>query len=330
MVDDGTRPLDVGVIGVGSMGTHHARVYDELRDANLVGVFDVDADRANRVATRHGTAPVPLETLLERADAVSVAVPTERHSPVATRCLEAGVATLIEKPVVDDLEEGRTLRAAAEAAGVPVQVGHVERYNPAVETLGTIVEGLSVIGVAARRLGPPPSRRIDDSAVMDLMIHDIDVVLTLLAGEPRAVSSCGVANDRHAAALLEFPDAMASLTASRLTQRKVRIIEVTAKECLIRVDYTDQSIEIHRRSVPEYVESGDGVRFRHESVVERPHVPADEPLRNELASFVEAVRTDQQPRVTLEDGLAALEIAERIERRGADARAAADTGVSHD
>ncbi|TYL38964.1 gfo/Idh/MocA family oxidoreductase [Natronococcus pandeyae] len=324
------RPLDVGVIGVGSMGQHHARVYDELAAANLVGVFDVDDERASTVAGRHDTRATDLETLLERADAVSIAVPTVHHYEVATTCLEQGVPTLVEKPIVDDLVTGRKLRAKATTAGVPVQVGHVERFNPAVETLETIIGDLSIIGITARRLGPPPGRQIDDSAVVDLMVHDIDIVLSLLGEEPVAIKSCGVADDRHASALLEFPETMASLTASRLTQRKVRTLEITAEECLIEVDYIDQSIEIHRRSVPEYVENGGGVRFKHESLVERPYVPNDEPLRNELASFLEAVRTDETPKVTIDDGLAALEIAQRIESRGADGRAAVDVGVPHD
>ncbi|WP_306058680.1 Gfo/Idh/MocA family protein [Natronococcus wangiae] len=328
MADD--RPLDVGVIGVGSMGQHHVRVYDELAAANLIGVFDVDAGRANAIAEQHGTTATALETLLERVDAVSVAVPTARHYEVATACLEAGVPTLVEKPVADDLETGRKLRAKAAAAGVPVQVGHVERFNPAVETLETILDDLSVIGVTARRLGPPPTRRIDDSAVLDLMVHDIDVVLALLGEEPIAIESCSVADDRHAAALLEFSDAMASLAASRLTQRKVRTLEITAETCLVEVDYLDQSIEIHRRSVPEYVESGGGVRFKHESLVERPYVPTVEPLRNELASFLGAVRTGETPAVTIDDGLAALEIARRIEARGSDERATVGAGVPHD
>ncbi|MDG5821735.1 Gfo/Idh/MocA family oxidoreductase [Natronococcus sp. A-GB7] len=324
------RPLAVGVIGVGTMGQHHARVYDDLEEATLVGVFDVDAERARAVAERHGTVAVGLETLLEQVDAVSVAVPTAHHHSVATTCLDAGVPVLVEKPVVDDPEDGRELLARADAAGVPVQVGHVERFNPAVETLAEIVEGLSVVAVAARRLGPPPARRIEDSAVLDLMIHDIDVVLALLGEEPVGVTGCSAAGNRHAGALLEFPEAMASLTASRLTQRKVRTLEIVAERCLVTVDYLEQSIEIHRRSVPEYVERAEGVRFRHESLIERVRVPNDEPLRNELASFLEAVRTGSTPEVTIDDGLAALEIARRIEDQGRPEQPRVDVEVPHD
>ncbi|USZ72071.1 Gfo/Idh/MocA family protein [Natronosalvus halobius] len=308
------RRIDVGVIGVGSMGRQHARVYAGLSEANLVGVFDVDDERAARVADEHGTTAIDLESLLASVDAASIAVPTVHHYDIAVQCLEAGVAMLIEKPLVTNIEEGRRLRSRANRADVAVQVGHVERFNPAVVTLRKIVEDLSIISIHAERLGPPPNRRIDDSAVLDLMIHDIDVVLSLLDESPTSVKSTGVNDNRHASALLEFDSGiMASLTASRLTQRKVRRLTVTARECLVELDYIAQSIAIHRNSVPKYAERDGNVRFQHESVVERPHVPNEEPLRNELEAFVDAVASNETPLVTIDDGLAALELTHQIE-----------------
>ncbi|WP_254764982.1 Gfo/Idh/MocA family protein [Natrinema marinum] len=325
------RPLEVGVVGVGSMGENHARVYEGLPGADLIGVFDVDEDRATAVADEYGASPMALDDLLASVDAVSVVVPTAHHYDVATKCLDAGVATLIEKPVVEDLETGRKLRAKAHDADVPVQVGHIERFNPAVETLSELISDLSIVSLSAERLGPPPGREIEDSAVLDLMIHDIDVVRSLLGEEPTAIQSSGVADNRHATTLLEFgTGTMASLTASRLTQRKVRRLEVTAEECLVELDYIDQSIEIHRQSVPQYVETNGDIRFRHESLVERPRVPTGEPLRNELAAFLDAAASNGTPRVTLEDGLAALDIARRIERQGSRDRVAADAEAAND
>lgn len=309
--------IDVGVIGVGSMGQHHARVYDDLPAANLVGVHDVDENRAVGVADRYGASAVGLDELLDRVDAASVVVPTEYHYDVTTACLDEDVAALVEKPVVGDLEQGRELLSKAKRADVPVQAGHVERFNPAVQTLEELLADQSIVGIDSRRLGPPPERRIDDSAVFDLMIHDIDIVLSLLDEEPASVKSVGRRDNGHVSALLEFPSApLVSLTASHLTQRKVRTLEVTAEECLIELDYIDQSIEIHRHSVPEYVTDGDGVRFRHESVVERLQVPSDEPLRAELESFLEVVASRDEPRVPLEDGLNAIEVAQQIELQG--------------
>ncbi|UTF52061.1 Gfo/Idh/MocA family protein [Natronosalvus rutilus] len=320
------RRIDVGVIGVGSMGRQHARVYAGLPEANLVGVFDVDDERAARVAGEHGAAAMDLESLLASVDAASIAVPTVHHYDVAVQCLEADVAMLIEKPLVTNLEEGRRLRSRTNRADVPVQVGHVERFNPAVVTLRKIVEDLSIISIHTERLGPPPNRRIDDSAVLDLMIHDIDVVLSLLDESPTSVKSTGVNDNRHASALLEFDSGiMASLTASRLTQRKVRRLTVTARECLVELDYIAQSIAIHRNSIPKYAERDGNVRFQHESVVERPQVPNEEPLRNELEAFVQAVASNETPTVTIDDGLAALELTHQIEAQAMGDRS--DLGV---
>ncbi|MFP8956773.1 Gfo/Idh/MocA family oxidoreductase [Natrialbaceae archaeon A-CW3] len=311
------EPIDVGVIGVGTMGQHHARVYDSLPTANLVGVYDLDVEHAREVADRYNATATDLRSLLEQVDAVSVAVPTPYHYNTVTSCLDANVAALVEKPVVGTLEDGERLKAAVRKADVPVQVGHIERFNPAVQALSEIIPDLSVIGVKAERLGPPPKRELSDNAVLDLMIHDIDVVCSLLGESPATVDSAGVADNKHATALMKFDSGtIASLTASRLTQRKVRRLEITAESCLIELDYLDQSIQIHRQSVPEYVQQNGGVRFTHESIVEHPRVPNEEPLRNELESFLETVATETSPEVTIEDGLTALEIATQIDRRG--------------
>ncbi|WP_252698802.1 Gfo/Idh/MocA family protein [Natronosalvus vescus] len=310
-------PVDVGVVGVGTMGEHHARVYDNLPTANLVGVYDVDVEHAREVADRYDVAATDLRSLLEQVDAVSVAVPTPFHYNTVTTCLDANVAVLVEKPVVDNLEDGKRLKSAVRRSGVPVQVGHIERFNPAVQALSEIVPDLSIIGVKAERLGPPPKREIADNAVLDLMIHDIDVVCSLLGESPTTVGSAGVADNKHASALLKFDSgAIASLTASRLTQRKVRRLQITAESCLIELDYLDQSIQIHRQSVPEYVHQNGDVRYTHESIVEHPRVPNEEPLRNELESFLETVATGTTPDVTLDDGLTALKIATQIDRQG--------------
>jgi len=306
---------DVGVIGVGSMGQHHARVYSELSNTDLVGIADVDIERAGEIADKHGTEAMETDDLLDAADAVSVAVPTRFHYDVVTTCLDSGVSTFVEKPVLGSLDHADDLRAHVNNAGVPVQVGHIERFNPAVTALSEIVEDLSLVSVWARRLGPEPDREIQDSAVIDLMIHDIDIVLSLFDAPPVSVSGSGTREGKHTSALLEFEgDRMASLTASRKTQRKVRTLEITAEECFIEVDYLDQSIEIHRNSVPEYIEENGDVRFTHESIVERPVVQNAEPLRKELESFLEAVKTGSTPEVSVADGLDSLSVALEIER----------------
>jgi predicted dehydrogenase len=306
---------DVGVIGVGSMGQHHTRVYREMKDVNLVGIADADSERATDVAEKHDTEAKETEALLEAVDAVSVVVPTQYHYDVVTTCLREDVATFVEKPILGSLDRADDLLAEIEATDVPVQVGHIERFNPAVTTLSEIVEDLSIVSVRARRLGPELDRRINDSVVIDLMIHDIDIVLSLFDETPTSISGSGVREGRHASALLEFEgDQMASLTASRKTQRKVRTLEITAEECFIKVDYIDQSIKIHRSSMPEYIEEDGNVRFKHEGIVERPVVQNGEPLQRELESFLEVTKSGATPEVTVQDGLDALSVALEIEQ----------------
>jgi len=311
--------LNVGVVGVGSMGQHHVRIYDELPTAELVGVFDADSECAEEIANKHDTVAMELNELLEATTAVSVAVPTQFHFDIATQCFEHGVSPLIEKPVVGDVETGEELRELAEKSDVTVQVGHVERFNPAIQVVQNIVEDLNVLALNAERLGPPPNRSINDSAVIDLMIHDIDIVLSLVDDEPESVMSAGIQSNRYGTATVDFEsETVATLTASRLTQRKVRKLEITAEECVVEVDYTDQIVEIHRQSIPSYVEESEGVRYRHESVIERPRVPSAEPLKSELESFLDAVQTGATPEVSLEDGLRALELACTVEEKALD------------
>ena len=323
--------LDVGVIGVGSMGQHHARVYDELPGANLVGVYDVDDERAAEIAYKHSTEAMEVDPLLESVDAVSIVVPTQYHYELTTQCLDADVATFVEKPVLGSLERADELLGAVRQADVPVQVGHIERFNPAVSALSEIVPELSVVSVRAQRLGPPPGRDIEDSAVMDLMIHDVDIVLSLLDASPVAVQGTGVDENRHATALLEFEGGtMATLTASRKTQRKVRTLEITAEECFVELDYIDQSIEIHRNSVPEYIQENGDVRFKHESIVERPMISNAEPFRKELESFLTVAAEGGEPEVPVEDGLEALRIAYWIEEQSLESPAKPTDAIAAD
>ncbi|WP_336035070.1 Gfo/Idh/MocA family oxidoreductase [Halobacterium yunchengense] len=309
-------PLRAGVVGVGSMGRNHARVYRELAATELVGVADADAAAADRVAAEYDTAACETAELLARADVVSVAVPTPAHADVVADCIDAGVHVLVEKPFVADPERGRELAAAADRAGVAIQVGHVERFNPAVRTLSTIVPDLDVVAVTAERLGPPADRDIKASVVYDLMIHDLDVVCAVLEDTPASVSATGTADGEYATATCGFDGGVvASLTASRVTQQKVRRLAVTAEQCRVTLDFLDQSVEIHRSSAPEYVAADGDLRHRVESVVERPLVEHAEPLKRELAAFAEAVRDGTEPLVTAEDGVRAVELASRVAGR---------------
>lgn len=304
-----------GVIGVGTMGENHARVYSEMRGVELAGVSDLDEDLARCVATEYGTEARTMEGLLERCDLVSVAVPTGAHYETVRRCLEAGVHVIVEKPITIEPDRGRELAALAGDRGLTLQVGHVERFNPAVRTASALVSDLDIIAIDAQRLGPPVDRTTTDRVTVDLMIHDVDIVQSLLDEEPTAIGAIGTADGQHATATLQFADdVVATVTASRVSQRKVRRLTITATDCLVEIDYLDQTVLLYRDSFPEYVsDDAMGSRYRHESVIERPEVTNREPLRAELESFVSSVRDDSVPEVTAADGLRALETVRRID-----------------
>lgn len=309
----GDDPLRVGVIGVGSMGAHHARVFSEIPEAELLGVADADQERAATVAESHGTRHVRSDELIDAADAVTIAVPTHAHYDLARECITAGTHLLVEKPFVPEPAEGRELDRQARHADLVLQVGMIERFNPAVRTLFDLVDPTDIVALRADRLGPPVQRDGSDDVVMDLMIHDIDILLRLMGEAPTNVSGAN-REETYASALMEFGDAtVATLTASRVTQRKVRSLEVTIPDRHLIVDFIDQSIRIHRRSRPSYLQDDTEMRYRHESIIEQPLIESAEPLRLELEAFVDAVTNGSEPVVTAEDGLAALEVAQTIQ-----------------
>ena len=308
--------VSVGVLGVGSMGRHHARVYQELGDADLVGVADVDGQTAAEVAEAYDTKVLTPEELVDAADAVSIAVPSQFHREIGVRALRSGVHALIEKPLAPTKEEAESLVSAAADAGVQLHVGHIERFNPAVRTVAEFVDDLDLIAVDARRLGPPvdEGRDVDDGVVLDLMTHDLDIVRSLVDAPVADVTASGSPDEQYVTATLAFDnDVVGSLTASRVTQRKVRELTLTAADCQVTLDYIDRSVRIHRRTRPEFFVNDGDLRYRSEQVVERPTVDNGEPLKNELSEFVEAVREGSDPVVPGEDGVAALSLARRVQ-----------------
>jgi len=297
------------------MGRHHARVYQELPQTELVGITDADRDRAREIGSEYGVTAMEQDELLDVVDAVSIAVPTRYHYETALTAIENGVHLLIEKPFVVDPDHGREIIDRAAAADLRLQIGHVERFNPAVGELMNIIDNLDVIAIRADRLGPPVNRQDDISTALDLMIHDIDVMLTLMDAEVVSVDASGVLNNRYVDATVRFDNGtIGILTASRITQERVRQLSVTARDCKLNLDYESQSIEIHRRSLPEYIENDGNVRYRHESITERPTISNGEPLKAELESFAEAIVDDTETEVPGEAGLRAIDVASRIDQ----------------
>jgi predicted dehydrogenase len=296
-----------GVIGVGALGQHHARVYAQLPDVRLVGVHDVSAARAEEVAGRHGTrAFADFRVLLDAVDAVSVAVPTVDHHRVGLAALEAGKDVLLEKPMAATLAEADDLIRAAALRQVLLQVGHIERFNPAVAVLATHAARPRFIEV--HRLASFSPRSLDIDVVLDLMIHDLDIVLSLDRSEPVQVDAVGVPvltpRADIANARLRFASGLiANLTASRVSSEKVRKFRVFSPRTYVSLDLAARSATVHRLV---------GAEGRPEIAVERMAAPDEEPLVRQLAAFVSSVRTRSAPLVSGADGRRALALAHTI------------------
>lgn len=313
-----TDPLRVAVVGAGYLGAFHAEKYAALPDVRLVALVDPDTARAGRAAERARKAgpsaadvrvTADLDEILGEIDAASVAVPTHLHHAVAARCLEAGVDVLIEKPMTTTTDEARDLIARAARGGRVLAVGHLERFNPAVAALGEILD--EPMFVEVHRLGVFSERGTDVDVVRDLMIHDLDVVLTFVhaplvevraVGVPVIARTVDIANAR-----LEFGNGcVANVTASRVSRERMRKIRFFQRDLYVSVDYQAQHLTLVRRLPPE------GPNDLPEIVGEQRTLPRRDALADEVAAFVAAVRTRGRPPVSGEDGLRALEVAERI------------------
>ena len=307
--------LRIGVVGVGHVGRHHARILAELPDVKLVAVADIDAARAAAVAATSGCrAEGDADALLAGLDAVTVAVPTEAHLRVALPFLERGIPVLVEKPIAASVTEADALIAAASGAGTILAVGHTERYNPAVTVARPLITAPRFIEV--HRLARFPERSLDIDVVFDVMIHDLDLVLDLGGSAPAAIEAVGVPvlSERVdiANARIRFENGcIANLTASRISRDRVRKLRFFQNDGLIAVDCGAQQVDVWRVRRPAGAEPAiEGGALG---------VPPGEPLRLELADFVHAVRSGGRPGVDGPAGRRALALAQQV----ADAMAAA-------
>ena len=309
----------IGVIGVGRMGRNHCRVYATMRGAKLVGIYDPQPEAAQAIAAMYDV-PVfnQVEDLLEVVDAVSIVTPTPFHYDLVMQCLARGIHVLVEKPMTETLEQAESLVREAAMSDKVVQVGHIERFNPTYMELKKVLEEMSVLAVNFKRLSPYQTSNTDVDVVLDLMIHDIDLAHDLIGGEPQTITANGLTafsgKADHVVTQMGFENGpIVTMTASRVTEQKVRTIEVTCREAFIEADLLNKSISVHRRSFGEYLNHNKaGVKYRQESVVERILVPGAEPLMLELAHFVESVQHKAQSSVPPQAGFFALRSAERI------------------
>lgn len=302
----GSKRLKVGVIGAGYLGRIHARIYAAMSAVELVGVVDIDEATAREVAGQcHCQAFTDPADLLGKVDAVSVVVPTIHHLEVARPFLEHGVHMLMEKPLAPSVEEAKTIVELAEQAGVTFQVGHLERFNAGVMALAEHCEDPRFIEV--HRLGAFAGRATDVDVVTDLMIHDIDIVMSLVKSPLTAIAANGTAvitdHIDIANARMEFENgAVANVTASRVSNKKLRRIRVFGKRRYYGLDYIDQQLEV-ARITPSDENGWPQISTETLEISPRP------PLDTELASFVDAVQTGAAPLVGGRIGLEALRVA---------------------
>src|SRR5271169_2353753 len=320
---DAETSLRIGVIGVGVMGSNHARVLTGLPDAVLVGVADPDRKQAEFVARTLSCAAVGnVDELLDlKVDAITIAAPTHLHRDIALACIARGVHVMVEKPIASSVEEGREIIAAARHAGVTLMVGHVERFNPAVEAIKDAIRNEDILSIAITRVGPFPPRMSNVGVVIDLAVHDIDLIRwftdsDIVEVQPQLSSAVA---EREDIALLQFRTAsgvLAHINTNWLTPFKARTIHIATRDKYVIGDLLTLQVTECFGFQPDGSYS-----MRHLSV------GYAEPLRSELAAFVNAIRSGQPPAVTGEEAGASLEIAIRcLEGRSAQSAAPARKG----
>ena len=307
--------LKLGVIGTGIMGANHARVAAAHPAFELVAVVDPQLERASALADRFdATAFSSVHECIDQLDCAIVATPTEHHFDTATTLLNAGVNVLVEKPITTTLDQAEQLVKLAADKGLVLTVGHVERFNPAVLELPNLIK--DPIHITANRVSPY-SPRVTVGVVLDLMVHDLDIVAQLAGSTPVSVKSATrtIRSDSEdlATALITFANGVtATVTASRIGQQKIREITVTQAENYIAVDLLRQDVTLHRVDHSEFL-SAEGARYRQTGVVEIPFLEhRGEPLGLEHDDFAAAISEGRTPRVTGEQGAAALALALQV------------------
>ncbi len=307
-VKDSTRKvLRVGVVGVGIMGSNHARVLTGLPGVELTGVVDPDPAQRDLIGRLIGCPAVAdLDALVKLGvDAVTIAAPTHLHRDLAVACIERGIHVLVEKPIASSVEEGRDILVAARRAGVALMVGHVERFNPAVQAIKQAIRGEDILSIAITRVGPFPPRMSNVGVVIDLAVHDIDLIRwftdsDIVEVQPQLSSAVA---EREDIALLQFRTAsgvLAHINTNWLTPFKARNVTVATRGKYVMGDLLTRQVTECFGFQPDGAYS-----MRHLSVGH------DEPLRAELIAFVDAIREGKPPAVTGEEGVASLEIAIR-------------------
>ena len=296
------KKLRIAVIGVGRLGKEHVRIYSRLPDVDLIGVVDINVQHAERIARQYGTKVYELETVIDKIDAASIVVPTDKHFEVAKKLLEAGKDILIEKPITSTIIQGRRLVNLASRKKLILQVGHIERFNPIIQSLVKLVKEPRFIEI--HRLSPFTIRGTEVGVVLDLMIHDIDIILDLVKDKIKRIEAVGVnvltSHEDIANARIVFKNGcVANLTCSRISPERMRKIRVFQEDTYISLDYYKQEGKCFYKKGGQIFE-------------EKLEEGREEPLKLELEAFVECVLKDKKPLVSGEDALKSLQVARKV------------------
>lgn len=310
------EPIRIGVIGVGHMGQYHVNILSGINEVDLIGIHDINSQTAQMISNKYAVPDFTnLDDLLNKVDAITIAVPTHLHFELSHYCLTQKKHILLEKPMTTNVEEGKELVELALKNKLILQVGHVERFNGAVQELKNIVSDPYLI--EARRLAPQIDRIQDVGVVWDIMIHDIDIIMHLLNTNVKSISAKGkrVYSDFEdvAVADIQFENGcIAHLTASRVTQEKIRTMEITQKDSYIYLDYLTQDINIHKRPQVNYKVRQDEIAYRQESLIERVFIHKENPLKQEILHFINCINGKESPFVNGTNDIQIIYIAKEI------------------
>jgi predicted dehydrogenase len=309
--------LRMGLIGLGRMGRYHLNLYDEISNVELTSVCDSNDDILNDVLERMNVfGSVNYEEIVNNVDAVTIAAPTKYHYEIAKFFLESGKHVLVEKPITTNLKQAEELFQIAEENDLILNIGHVERFNGAVQELKNIIDEPFLI--ESRRVGPYVERMKNDSIVLDLMIHDIDIILNMVNKQVLEIQATGSAvysklPDFANVSIMFENHCVANILVSRITQKKDRTMSISQEDAFIKLDYTSQDINIFRKGHSQPIFGNKELRYKNEYTLERLFVYKDNPLKMEIKHFVECIVDGNQRMVSVQNELRSLEIALKVD-----------------
>ena len=309
--------INISIIGVGRMGQFHLNVINQINSINLSGIYDADEKHLNEISNKYNLNSFKsLDEAIDRCDAVIIASPTKFHFDIAKKSVQKGKHVLVEKPMTENFIQAEELEAIVKEKNIIFQVGHVERFNGAVQELHHIIENPYLI--EARRLAPFTPRITDVGVVFDIMIHDLDIVTSLVKKPLMRFSASGkrikTKNEDIASALLEFEgNTIATINASRVTQEKIRTLAISSEEAHFILDYATQDITIHRQAVSQSkIKTSIGINYTQESIIERVFIHRDNPLKLEDEHFANCILGKDKKLVSIEDDVRTIKLTEDI------------------